>query len=88
MQPTRYASFFKRFIAHLVDVVLVHLLIAMLVIPVALMFVSGGILSRCISIEPWNITPGADPLEILEMTVEMIPVLFIVMWIVIFSSLF
>jgi len=88
MQPTRYASFFKRFIAHLVDVVLVHLLIAMLVIPVALMFVSGGILSRCISIEPWNITPGADPLEILEMTVEMIPVLFIVMWIVIFSSLY
>ena len=88
MQPTRYASFFKRFIAHLVDVILVHLLIAMLIIPVALMFVSGGVLSRCISIEPWNITPGAHPLEILEMGVDMIPLLFIVMWVLIFSSLY
>ena len=88
MQPTRYASFFKRFIAHLVDVVLVHLLIGVLIIPVALMFVSGGILSRCILLEPWNITPETNPLEILEMTLEMIPVLFVVMWIAIFAFLY
>jgi len=88
MLPTRYASFFKRFIAHLVDVVLVHLLIGVLIIPVALMFVSGGILSRFLLLQPWDIVPGTDPEEILELIVEMIPVPFVVMWIVIFASLY
>ena len=88
MQPTRYASFFKRFIAHLVDVVLANLLIGLLVIPVALMFVSGGILSRFFSLQPWTIDPEVYPLEFLEMIVEMIPITFVVMWIVIFAFLY
>jgi uncharacterized RDD family membrane protein YckC len=88
MLPTRYASFFKRFIAHLVDVFLANLLTALLVIPVALMFVSGGILSRFLLLQPWDIVPGTDPEEILELIVEMIPVPFVVMWIVIFASLY
>ncbi len=88
MLPTRYASFFKRFIAHLVDVFLANLLTALLVIPVALMFVSGGILSRFLLLQPWDLGSGTDPEEILELIVEMIPVPFVVMWIVIFASLY
>lgn len=88
MLPTRYASFIKRFIAHLVDVFIASLLTALLVIPVALMFVSGGILSGFLLLQPWDLVPGTDPEEILELIVEMIPIPFVVMWIVIFVSLY
>jgi len=71
-----------------VDVFLANLLTALLVIPVALMFVSGGILSRFLLLQPWDLGSGTDPEEILELIVEMIPVPFVVMWIVIFASLY
>lgn len=90
MQPTRYASFFKRFIAHLVDVFIAHLLIIVLAVPVALMFISGGILSRLVYLQPWDwdIHSDAEALEVLEVLLESIPVMFIIMWIVIFSLLY
>ena len=88
MQPTRYASFLKRFIAHLVDVVLVHILIGILVVPVALMFISGGVLSRFLSLQPWTIDPDVYPLEFLGMIVEIIPITFIVMLILIITLIY
>lgn len=87
MLPTRYASFFKRFIAHLVDAFLANLLTALLVIPVALMFVSGGLLTRFIfdweGIESW-----CDPEVFLYDILKVVPHPIILMWITVFILLY
>ena len=45
MLPTQYASFFKRFIAHIVDVVIASMLAIMIVIPLLLLMTGTGILA-------------------------------------------
>jgi len=87
MLPTRYASFIKRFIAHLVDVFLANLLTGLLVIPVALSFLSGGILTRFIfdweGIESW-----CDPEVFLYDILKVVPHPIILMWITVFILLY
>ena len=87
MLPTRYASFFKRFIAHLVDVFLANLLTGLLVIPVALSFLSGGLLTRFIfdweGIESW-----CDPEVFLHDILKVVPHPIILMWITVFILLY
>ena len=87
MLPTRYASFIKRFIAHLVDVFLANLLTGLLVIPVALSFLSGGLLTRFIfdweGIESW-----CDPEVFLYDILKVVPHPIILMWIAVFILLY
>ncbi len=87
MLPTRYASFIKRFIAHLMDVFLANLLTGLLVIPVALSFLSGGILTRFIfdweGIESW-----CDPEVFLYDILKVVPHPIILMWITVFILLY
>ncbi len=60
MLPTKYASFFKRFVAHVIDVVLASMLGFLLLLPFALMTSGGEVIDKLLS-NDWHFEMSAIP---------------------------
>ncbi|MBW7997921.1 MAG: RDD family protein [Candidatus Glassbacteria bacterium] len=81
MLPTQYASFLKRFVAHIVDIILASILAALVVLPLALLTAGTGVLAW-LSLHNFNhFSYYGDPEDIIRAVLASLPVAAIVFWI-------
>ena len=87
MLPTKYASFFKRLIAHVIDVMLASLIAGILVFPLILLVVPV-IFARMFSFHGWSYTTVLDPELFVETLLGSLPVHLLMLMGIVFSILY
>ncbi|HUU28486.1 MAG TPA: RDD family protein [archaeon] len=82
MLPTRYASFLKRFVAHVVDVLFASMIAGFLVLPFILLQIPG-IISRLHFVR-WKFFGVYDPESVFELLKEALPFQALFYWAFVF----
>ena len=81
MFPTRYASFFKRLVAHLVDVLLGGLFVVLVSLSIGVLLIPGKLLMALFRhLSPFNLF--CHPLGIFDFLFGAIPVTITILWII------
>ena len=85
MYPTRYASFLKRLVAHIIDVLIAGLLAGMVAIPLGLLLLKGRIFQGGNILDRLDLSPDMDPGAIIESLLGAINISLIVEWFLFYS---
>ena len=73
MLPTRYASFLKRLVAHVVDVIIAWCIAGFFIFPLVLFLIGSSIFSGFMLSEGWHPDDYANPAELLRSLFAVMP---------------